>query len=108
MKEIDKQLILNKHLNGVEIGNSNDSILEAMEEYAEHYYQSKLKNNGVLVDVSGSIYIVTECGYYDEDASYEFLKAFKTIEDAENYIDELKNDYKGLESKLWEWEEVPI
>lgn len=35
METTVKQIILNKHLSGVDVGNSNDAILNAMNEYAE-------------------------------------------------------------------------
>jgi hypothetical protein len=56
----------------------------------------------------GVVFVVTESLYYDESGNYQILKAFKTIEDAENYINELKSSYKGLDSKIWEWEEVDL
>ena len=56
----------------------------------------------------GVVFIVTEANYYDESGNYEILKAFKTIEGAENYINELKSSYKGLATKIWEWEEVEL
>ena len=37
-----KQIILNKHLNGVEIGDSNQAILNAMNEYAKQYHKQQL------------------------------------------------------------------
>tara|TARA_R110002167_G_scaffold337103_1_gene544526 strand:- start:370 stop:621 length:252 start_codon:yes stop_codon:yes gene_type:complete len=43
-----KQVILNKHLNGVEIGNSNEAILNAMTEFAKLYHKKQL----TLTDVS--------------------------------------------------------
>jgi hypothetical protein len=58
--------------------------------------------------VFGVVFIVTESLYYDESGNYQILKAFKTIESAEKYINELKSSYKGLDSKIWEWEEVEL
>ena len=44
---MNKQIILNKHLNGVEVGNSNESMLNAMTEFAKQYHKEQLNLSGV-------------------------------------------------------------
>ena len=39
---IDAQLILNKHLNNLEVGESNRHIINAMKEYASDYHKKQL------------------------------------------------------------------
>ena len=41
------QLILNKHLNGVEVGDSNKAIINAMKEFASNYHKEQLSLSGV-------------------------------------------------------------
>ena len=45
---MNKQIILNKHLNGVEVGNSNESMLNAMTEFAKQYHKEQLILSGVV------------------------------------------------------------
>ena len=56
----------------------------------------------------GVVFIVTESDYYNESGNCLILKAVKTIENAEKYIQELKSSYKGLGTKIWDFEEVEL
>jgi hypothetical protein len=47
---IKAQTILNKHLNGVEVGESNRHIINAMKEFASNYHKEQLS----LYDVVNS------------------------------------------------------
>jgi len=72
---MNKQIILNKHLNGVEVGNSNESILNAMTEFAKQYHKEQLKLSGVSVTLP-----VHECKYYvNSDWTYLSCECGKRI-----------------------------
>jgi len=52
---IEAQKILNKHLNGLDVGDSSNSIIHAMKEFASNYHKEQLN----LYDVIKSF---CECG----------------------------------------------
>jgi len=66
-----KQVILNEHLNGIDVGNSNDAILDAMEEYATQVKTDELKSqcpegHGKMKKTLTGVYWCVLCQKYYE------------------------------------------
>ena len=52
---IKAQTILNKHLNGVEVGDSNRHIINAMKEFASNYHKEQLSLYDVVKSFCGCV-----------------------------------------------------